>query len=124
MCCVYSVQDSNLQPFCRISPNSTPGTVLIDVYCNILGIVLVLTTIIVGINVSELQWNPGSPELVGVCLSSGALYVLEVKEDVKVVTSQPDMMATCCKYTCPTVWRDKIFYVLQYVGVQKGSSWL
>ena len=37
------------------------------------------------------------PELLAVTLSSGGLYVLQVKEDVRVVASQADMGATCCE---------------------------
>lgn len=43
------------------------------------------------------QWNPCSPELLAVVLSSGGLYVLEVKEDVKVVASDAQMGAACCE---------------------------
>ena len=51
-----------------------------------------------GVGVSGVQWNPGSPELLAVVLSSGALYVLEVKEDVKVVASEVDMGAASCEW--------------------------
>lgn len=50
-----------------------------------------------GTGVCGVQWNTGSPELLAVVLSSGGLYVLEVKEDVKVVASQAEMGATCCE---------------------------
>ena len=44
-----------------------------------------------------MQWNPGSPELLAVVLSSGSLHVLEVKEDMKVVAAEADMGAASCE---------------------------
>jgi nuclear pore complex protein Nup214 len=67
---VVLAKSSPIQSFCSISPTTEPG-----------------------VGVSGVQWNPGSPELLAVVLSSGALYVLEVKEDVKVVASEVDMGA-------------------------------
>lgn len=49
-------------------------------------------------SVCGLQWNPATAELVAVSLSSGGLYVLEVVEDVKVVSSQRDMGAVSCEW--------------------------
>lgn len=43
------------------------------------------------------QWNPCSPELLAVVLSSGGLYVLEVKEDVKVTASDAELGAASCE---------------------------
>lgn len=44
------------------------------------------------------QWNPCNPELLAVVLSSGGVYVLEVKEDVKVIASDAKMEACCCEW--------------------------
>ena len=51
-----------------------------------------------GLGVCGVQWNPAAPEVLAVVLSSGGLYVLEVKEDVMVVTTEPRMGATCCEW--------------------------
>ena len=50
-----------------------------------------------GVGLSGVQWNPGSPELLAVVLSSGSLHVLEVKEDVRVVATEADMGAASCE---------------------------
>ncbi|CAI8058243.1 Nuclear pore complex protein Nup214, partial [Geodia barretti] len=68
---VVQATSSSLQPFCSIVPNTMQGAGL----CG-------------------LKWNPTSPDLLAVSLSSGGVYVLEVKEDVKVLASKTDMGAT------------------------------
>ena len=50
-----------------------------------------------GAGLCGLKWNPTSPDLLAVSLSSGGVYVLEVKEDVKVLASKTDMGATSCE---------------------------
>ena len=50
-----------------------------------------------GAGLCGLQWNPTSPDLLAVSLSSGGVYVLEVKEDVKVLASNTDMGVTSCE---------------------------
>ena len=48
-------------------------------------------------SVCEVQWNPASPELLAVVLSSGSVYVLEVVEDVKVVARDTELGVACCE---------------------------
>lgn len=50
-----------------------------------------------GLGLCGAQWNPCSPELLAVVLSSGGLYVLEVKEDIRVIASDAQFGAASCE---------------------------